>query len=253
MPSNVKTFDGSEDLEDHLKIFQGAAKVERWAMPTWCHMFKFMLNGSARARKLSHVIKELKQGGGKDQPKAAKKEEASAKDKALVILMVQPWQRMARQRVTQSFSPDLKISFPPLRDEDETKGRMSRDKGSLHTSHICRRGVGFRYTIRALLQQALSRGEMSNDSGHRTPHWFQRRSRMANRKNITNGKNRGYGTFNFYMDELCGAKHRLNVHKGCPPVRHKKRSQAPERNKAIQEEVEKLIEVGIMKEVHYHS
>nr|GEW83935.1 hypothetical protein [Tanacetum cinerariifolium] len=34
------------------------------------------------------------------------------------------------------------------------------------------------------------------------------------------------------------------------PNRQKKRSQAPERNKAIQEEVEGLVEAGIMKEVH---
>nr|GEW67196.1 reverse transcriptase domain-containing protein [Tanacetum cinerariifolium] len=37
MPSHVKTYDGSEDQEDHLKILQAAAKVKRWAMPTWCH------------------------------------------------------------------------------------------------------------------------------------------------------------------------------------------------------------------------
>ncbi|GJY35187.1 hypothetical protein Tco_0420565 [Tanacetum coccineum] len=49
------------------------------------------------------------------------------------------------------------------------------------------------------------------------------------------------------------AEHRLNVREGCPRVRQKKRSQAPERNKAIQEEVEILVEAGIMKEVHYHS
>ncbi|GKB75966.1 hypothetical protein Tco_0942861, partial [Tanacetum coccineum] len=49
------------------------------------------------------------------------------------------------------------------------------------------------------------------------------------------------------------AEHRLNVREGCPPVRQKKRSQAPERNKAIHEEVERLMEAGIMKEVHYHS
>ncbi|GJV51789.1 reverse transcriptase domain-containing protein [Tanacetum coccineum] len=48
MPSNVKTYDGSEDPEDHLKIFQTAAKVERWAMPTWCHMFDSTLTGFAR-------------------------------------------------------------------------------------------------------------------------------------------------------------------------------------------------------------
>ncbi|GKF81228.1 hypothetical protein Tco_0239830, partial [Tanacetum coccineum] len=34
MPSHIKTYDESKDLEDHLKIFQEAAKMERWAMPT---------------------------------------------------------------------------------------------------------------------------------------------------------------------------------------------------------------------------
>nr|GEW66306.1 reverse transcriptase domain-containing protein [Tanacetum cinerariifolium] len=49
------------------------------------------------------------------------------------------------------------------------------------------------------------------------------------------------------------AEHRLNVREGCLPVRKKKRGQAPERNKAISEEVKKLVEADIMKEVHYHS
>ncbi|GKD93863.1 hypothetical protein Tco_1373700, partial [Tanacetum coccineum] len=49
------------------------------------------------------------------------------------------------------------------------------------------------------------------------------------------------------------AEHRLNVREGCLPIRQKKRGQAPERNKAIQEEVEKLVDARIMKEVHYHS
>ncbi|GJX81428.1 hypothetical protein Tco_0330909 [Tanacetum coccineum] len=49
------------------------------------------------------------------------------------------------------------------------------------------------------------------------------------------------------------AEHRLNVRVGCFPVRQKKRGQASERNKAICEEVEKLVNDGIMKEVHYHS
>nr|GFB56943.1 reverse transcriptase domain-containing protein [Tanacetum cinerariifolium] len=39
MPNNIKTYDGTGDHEDHVKIFQAAAQVERWAMPTWCHMF----------------------------------------------------------------------------------------------------------------------------------------------------------------------------------------------------------------------
>nr|GEW63823.1 reverse transcriptase domain-containing protein [Tanacetum cinerariifolium] len=48
MPSHIKTYDGSEDPEDHLKIFQAAAKTERKEMPTWCDMFNSILTGNAR-------------------------------------------------------------------------------------------------------------------------------------------------------------------------------------------------------------
>nr|GEV02590.1 reverse transcriptase domain-containing protein [Tanacetum cinerariifolium] len=283
MPSNIKTYDRSEDPEDHLKFFQEAVKVERRAMPTWCHMFNSTLIGSARvwfddlppefvdsyddlkkaflanflqqkkcikdpveihhikqregesiedfvqrfksesrhvkgapecmrisrfmhritkldlikrlhdnipklvdemmrrserrrekftlltkspkeilaldkgkfktppsmttpvekrnnkfcefyekvghntdecmhlkrqieelikAGKLSHVIKELKQGNGKDQPKTAKKGKASENDKAMAILMVQPWQRMAMQMVKE-YQENDKIGSKP--------------------------------------------------------------------------------------------------------------------------------------------
>nr|GEW47029.1 reverse transcriptase domain-containing protein [Tanacetum cinerariifolium] len=36
------------DPEDHVKKFQAAAQVERWEMPTWCHMFNSTLIGTAR-------------------------------------------------------------------------------------------------------------------------------------------------------------------------------------------------------------
>ncbi|GKD73890.1 hypothetical protein Tco_1332172, partial [Tanacetum coccineum] len=74
--------------------------------------------------KLSHLIKELKQSNGKDQTKVAKKRETSGKDKSLEILMVQPWQRVSKQRITQTFSPESVISFPPLEEEDRTEGPM---------------------------------------------------------------------------------------------------------------------------------
>ncbi|GJX37284.1 reverse transcriptase domain-containing protein [Tanacetum coccineum] len=49
------------------------------------------------------------------------------------------------------------------------------------------------------------------------------------------------------------AEHRLNVREGCPLVRQKKRGQEADRNQAIQEEVEKLVDARIMKEVHYYN
>nr|GEW09068.1 reverse transcriptase domain-containing protein [Tanacetum cinerariifolium] len=45
---HIKTYERSEELEDHLKIFHAADKTERWAMPTWCHMFNSTLTGNAR-------------------------------------------------------------------------------------------------------------------------------------------------------------------------------------------------------------
>nr|GEZ22203.1 hypothetical protein [Tanacetum cinerariifolium] len=48
MPNNVKTYDGTGDPEDDVKVFQAAAQVARWAMPTWCHMFNSTLIGAAR-------------------------------------------------------------------------------------------------------------------------------------------------------------------------------------------------------------
>nr|GFB65085.1 reverse transcriptase domain-containing protein [Tanacetum cinerariifolium] len=49
------------------------------------------------------------------------------------------------------------------------------------------------------------------------------------------------------------AEHKLNIREGCPPVRQKKRGQAPKRVKAIQVEVQKLVEARITREVYYHD
>nr|GEW06191.1 reverse transcriptase domain-containing protein [Tanacetum cinerariifolium] len=48
-------------------------------------------------------------------------------------------------------------------------------------------------------------------------------------------------------------EHCLNVREGCSTVRQKKRGQATDRIEEIQEEVGKLMEEGVMKEVHYHD
>ncbi|GJR50998.1 reverse transcriptase domain-containing protein [Tanacetum coccineum] len=45
----------------------------------------------------------------------------------------------------------------------------------------------------------------------------------------------------------------MNIREGCSPIRQKKRGQAPDRNKSIQEEVTKLVEAQIIREVHYYS
>ncbi|GKB49035.1 reverse transcriptase domain-containing protein [Tanacetum coccineum] len=104
-----------------------------------CMHLKRQIEDMLKAGKLSHLIKELKQNSGKDQTKAAKKGETPAKDKSLAILMVQSWQRIARQRITQTFSPESVISFPPLGEEDGTEGPMiiEDDENCEDIANIC--------------------------------------------------------------------------------------------------------------------
>ncbi|GJT59341.1 reverse transcriptase domain-containing protein [Tanacetum coccineum] len=89
-----------------------------------CMHLKKQIEEMLKAGKLPHLIKELKQNNGKEQPMVTKKGETSGKDKALAILMVQPWERVARQRITQSFSPNTEIVFPPLGEDEGTEGPM---------------------------------------------------------------------------------------------------------------------------------
>nr|GEW45738.1 reverse transcriptase domain-containing protein [Tanacetum cinerariifolium] len=74
-----------------------------------------------RAGKLSHLIKEIKQG--REQPKIGRKK-AATKDKPTTIYMVRSWQRTVRQKVTQSFKQVKEIVFPPLTPSNETEGPL---------------------------------------------------------------------------------------------------------------------------------
>ncbi|GJS40413.1 reverse transcriptase domain-containing protein [Tanacetum coccineum] len=86
-----------------------------------CMQLRKQIDEMIKSSKLSQFIKELKQN---DKPKVPKKGETAGKDKPLTILMIQPWERVAKQRVTQSFSPETIISFSSLREEDGTEGPM---------------------------------------------------------------------------------------------------------------------------------
>nr|GEV84940.1 hypothetical protein [Tanacetum cinerariifolium] len=486
MPSDIKTYDGSKDPKDHLKIFQAAVKTKRWVMTTWCHMFKSTLIGNARVwfddlpkesidgyddlRKAFlenylqqkkgikdpveiHNVKqrnaestkefvrryklecrdikgalecmkifrfmheitnpelikrlhdkipksvdemmsetrqkqnfkrgnfhneqrmerkqdrftlltktpreilaldkgkfkpppsmttplekrnaskfcefhreELKQNHKKDQEKIAKKGETLGKDKPLAILMVKPWQKIVRQRITQTFSPKSVFSFPTLWEEDGTKGPMiiEAEMGG-HWVHRIYVDGGFSLEIFGEIIWPL--GQISllvrvGDEEHSTSAWINfmvarspfpynriigrpgvRKIRAITstvhkmikfpvasgivtlqssriiplecsmvsepgvpRSTLTEeGRKELYGLLRHHLDvfawkpaDMIGVprhidEHRLNVHEGCLPIRQNKRGQAPERNKAISEEVKKLVEADIMKEVHYHS
>ncbi|GJR17055.1 reverse transcriptase domain-containing protein [Tanacetum coccineum] len=409
MPNNVKTYDESDDPKDHLKIFQAAAKVERWAMPTWCHMFNSTLNGSTRKCNKDLVeIHHIKQREGestkdfvqsrrddkgnhnvslaafnqarKKAPPTWKQQEVGRKQNFNRMRDFRNQQRSERRHnkftlLTRSPKEILAIdkgkfkASPPMTTHVEKRNRNKFCEFHGEVGHNTNECMHLKRQIEALIKNgklshvikelkqgsgkdqpktakkgetsgkdkplailmALSGSEKPNDSSYRTPHWRQWRNHMANGTNIAASKNRRCGAFHLYMDEFCGSKitvsiqwdhmkarriltlwssriiplectmvsgpearpfdiiqaveerikvaihpeypeqtiaigstlteegrkalskHRLNVREGCSPVRQNKRSRTPERNKAIPEEVEKLVDADILKEVHYHS
>ncbi|GJT89768.1 reverse transcriptase domain-containing protein [Tanacetum coccineum] len=345
-----------------------------------CMHLKRQIEEMLKAGKLSHLIKELKQNNGKDQAKVAKKGEAAGKDKPLAILMVQTGRKIAKQRITQTFSPETMISFPPLGEEDGTEGPMviEAEVGGhlVHRMYVdggASSEILYEHCFNQLRPEIKNQmvpattylvgfsgeiiwplGQVSllvkiGDEEHSTSAWMNFmvvRSHspyngIIGRPGVRRIKaipSTAHGMLKFpvtggtvtlrssriiplecamisgprtqqpvvdqgteekiqvaihleYPEQtiaicstlteevrkkLCGllrqnldifawkpadmtwvprhiAEHRLNVREGCFPVRQKKRGQASQRNKAICEEVEKLINAGIMKEVYYHS
>ncbi|GJY45570.1 reverse transcriptase domain-containing protein [Tanacetum coccineum] len=87
-----------------------------------CNHLRKQIEDMLKAGKLSHIIRELKQSSGREQPK--KKGETSGKEKPQTILMIQSRQKAIRQRITQSFSPNPKMLFPHLRDDEGAEGPL---------------------------------------------------------------------------------------------------------------------------------
>ncbi|GJV08539.1 hypothetical protein Tco_1346195 [Tanacetum coccineum] len=351
---HIKTYDGSEDPEDHLKIFQAAAKMKRWAMPTWCRIYddlkkaflenylqqkkcikdpveiynikqrdgesteefvRRQIKEMLKAGKLSHLIKELKQSNGKDKAKAAKKGETSRKDKPLAILMVQPWfrpeirnQMILATTLLVGFSGEIiwplgQMSLPvKIGDEEHSTSAwmnfMVVRSPSPYNGIIGRLGVRRIWAVSStayrMLKFRVTGGtvtlrsnkiiplECTMVSGPRVPQPVinqvtEEKIQVAihpeysdqtiaigstlteeGRKELCGLLRRNLDIFTWKPANMTGvprhiAEHRLKIREGCLPVRQKKRGQEPDRSKAICEEVEKLVDADIMKELHYHS
>nr|GFA41794.1 reverse transcriptase domain-containing protein [Tanacetum cinerariifolium] len=296
--------------------------------------------------KLSHLIKEIKQG--RDQSKVRKKE-APAKDKPTTIYMIQSWQRITRQKVTQSFERVREITFPSLATSSGTEGplvieaeigrhmihRMYVDGGSL--TEVLYEHCFNRLRLEVKNQMVTATTSLTGFSGetiwppgqlrllvtigdaeHSTRSWMnfmifpadggivtirstilipaKCATVITSSKEIPKEAGVRYENFKVSLypnfpdqkvaiggtlsakgrTELCSllkenldmfawqpshmtgvprsvAEHQLNIREGYSPIRQKKRGQAPERAKAIQAEVQKLVEAGIMREVYYHD
>nr|GEU34589.1 hypothetical protein [Tanacetum cinerariifolium] len=284
--------------------------------------------GPAENQNKNKFYEFYRDQGGKrgEQAKATKKEEAPNKEKDMAIFMVQPWQRITRQKTTQSFSAYQEISLSTLGNNNghetpiviEAKvechliHRMYVDGGSasevlyehffnrLHPNIKQPNDSGNNPLLGFSSEISWPLGKISlmvtlGDEEHLTSilmNFMVVRSpssyngiigRLGLRKikayrnasgvhddnrstgylaaQRTNGRERNQSSNppvvsgTIYMTGVPRfiVEHRLNVREGCQPIRRKRRGHAPDRNKAIQKEVAKLVEAKIMRKVHYHD
>ncbi|GJW90161.1 hypothetical protein Tco_0167714 [Tanacetum coccineum] len=122
--NNVKTYEGIGDPEDHVKVFQAAAPLPSYEEKSPLLAKRKVTHHGGHRTSQSGT---LQSGGltfkGRDQPKVGKKE-VPAKDKSMAIYMIQPWHRMTRQKVTQSFEHVSEITFPSLTTSSGTEGPL---------------------------------------------------------------------------------------------------------------------------------
>nr|GEV92560.1 reverse transcriptase domain-containing protein [Tanacetum cinerariifolium] len=338
---HIKTYDENEDQEDHLKIFQAAAKMERWAMPTWYHMFNSTLIGNSRVwfddlpkesidsyddlRKafLENYLQQKKCIKDPIEIHNIKQRDGESMKEFVWRNKAKPWKRPGKDNKKGGNLKERQTVGNINGEEDETEGpmiieakigghcvhRMYVDGGSsseilyeycfskfrpeiknqlIHANTplvgfsgeiiwplgspspyngiIGRPGVrkiqAIPSTAHGMLKFPVAGGIVTLRSSRIIP----LECSMVSKPGVSRGRTkRAVGLLRRHLDvfvskpaDMTGvsrhiAEHRLNVREGCLPVRQKKRGQGPERNKAINEEVKKLVEADIMKEVHYHS
>nr|GEW49945.1 reverse transcriptase domain-containing protein [Tanacetum cinerariifolium] len=389
MPSHIKTYDGSEDPKDHLKIFQAAAKTELWAMPTWCHMFNSTLTENARVwfddlpkesvdsyddlRKAflenylqrKKCIKDpveihnIKQRNGESTEEFVRRYKLECMDVkgASECMKISGFMheitnpeliKRLHDKIPKSMDEIMSVTttfvkgeITASREEDGTEGPMIIE-AAMGGHCVHRIYVDGGSSLEILYEHCFSKfrpkiknqlipantplvgfseeiiwplGQISLlvricDEEHSTSAWINfmvvrspssyngiierpgvrkiraipstahemikfpvaggivtlQSSRIIPLEcSMVSESGVSRPAINQVREEkiqkptdMTGvprhiAEHRLNVREGCLTIWQKKRGQAPERNKAVSEEVKKLVEADIMKEVHYHS
>ncbi|GJV42365.1 reverse transcriptase domain-containing protein [Tanacetum coccineum] len=216
------------------------------------HLWK-QIEEAVRSGQFLHLIKEVKQGPNKgEHAKTAKKGEALNKEKVAPIFMTpprnkkqndsgyDPTSRVQRRNIIAVGQISLTVSLGDEKHSASTKMNfMVVRSPSPYNGIIGRPGLR---KIQAVPSTAHGMLKFLVEGGTVTLH---------NSIVITAGYDMSPADMTGILRSI--AEHHLNIRKGCPPIRQKKRGQTLDRNKAIQEEVSKLVEAQIMREVHYHS
>nr|GEX03132.1 hypothetical protein [Tanacetum cinerariifolium] len=287
LSKNIITKQHPHEGRKRCQKAKAAAKTERWAMPTWCHMFNFILTRNARVWFDDLPTESI--DSYDDLKEAFLENYLQQKNASKIWLKFTISSREMGNPRNNSCGARQKPNFKKGSFRNQQRPEQKQDRSTLLTK-----------TPKEIL--ALDKGKFKPPPPMITS-W---RNNMAARASIAACKDRRRGTFNVRMDEFHGCKVTISMQQNNKEarskenpssavynsrnakipsgrrndhimkhgydwgptlhskahviyprrmytIRQKKRGQAPKRNKAIYEEVEKMVNAGIMKEVHYHS
>ncbi|GKB61715.1 hypothetical protein Tco_0917901 [Tanacetum coccineum] len=230
-----------------------------------CMHLKRQIEEMLKAGKLSNLIKELKQNNRKDQTKTAKKGKTSGKDKSLAILM---GKRMGRKISPGGEKPDNPCSHTISRVQRRNNMAV---RENIATGEDRRQGVRKIWAIPSTAYEMLNFTVVDGIVTLRNSKIILLECMMISGPGVPQPVIKQVAEEKIqvaihpeYLEQTVAigstlteegrkelyAEHRL---KDVYPLDKRKRGQAPERNKAIYEKLEKLVDADIIKEVHYHS
>nr|GEW64986.1 reverse transcriptase domain-containing protein [Tanacetum cinerariifolium] len=240
MPSHIKTYDESEDPEDHLKKFQAAANLVshvQFHIDRKCESMNKYIKDPIEL----HTIKQRDGESTRDFVKRFKLESRDIKGAPECMKI----SGFVHGITNPELIKRLHDKIPKMVDE-MMRVTTSFLRGEVAASNHERKKSFPPWIARGVARQKLTQTFSPNteilfppldeDEGTEGP--------MTTEAKI----------------QACGYDRRPETYRGtpferegCSPVRQKKRVQAADRNQAIQEEVGKIVEAGIMNEVHYHD
>ncbi|GJU74210.1 reverse transcriptase domain-containing protein [Tanacetum coccineum] len=273
------------EKQNHAKFYEFHSEVGH--NTDECMHLKKQIVEILKAEKLPHLIKELKQNNGKEQPKVVKKEETSRKDKA----NGRPDDHRGGKATVYTIGDEEHsalawMNFMVVRSSSPYNGIIRRPRvRKLQAVPSIAHGMlkipveGGVITLKSSKLVSLECAVVSGPEGapSATKPIIEERIKVAinpkypeqtviigstlteeGRNKLCGLLQRNLDIFSWKPADMTGvprhiAEHSLNVREGCSPVRQKKWGQAADKNQAIQEEVGKLMEAGIMKEVHCHD
>ncbi|GKB05485.1 hypothetical protein Tco_0833680 [Tanacetum coccineum] len=224
-----------------------------------CIHLRRQIEEAVTSGQLSHLVKEIKQGGKQgEHAKATKKRETPNKEKATSIFMISiTIQRYHRPPGSQKSPSNL--THNSLNAQISSSGRNSNNPQQYHNISGVKMVVGA--PNRPPPQEPTATKGIKVEIHPEYPKQtvtiggsLSEKGRME----LCNLLKDNLDIFAWKPADMIGVprsivEHRLNIHEGYQPIRQKRRGQAPDRNTAIQEKVAKLVEAEIMREVHYYD